>query len=132
MKHVLMSMLLGVLTAVSAVSVPPEASAQPELRRVLRFRGAHMLPRMPRMLTPPRYGTPFPLPLPAPRRINRILAPQDIAAILAARQLVLIGEMRRSGQYYILNARGPHGEVVSLVVHAVTGRIEGERVRGPR
>lgn len=130
MKRVLMSMLLGVLTAFSAVAVPPEAKAQPEQRRVLRFRGAHMLPRMPRMLTPPRYGTPFPLP--PTRRINRLLAPQDVIAMLAARQLVLIGEMRRSGQYYILNARGPHGEMVSLVVNAATGRIEGERVRGPR
>ena len=86
---------------------------------------------MPRVLLgPPGYIAPFPGP---PRRFGpRMLAPQDVAAILVARKLALIGEMRRRGQYYVLNASGPHGEIVSLVVNAATGHIEGERVRGPR
>lgn len=119
------------LVLVLALSAPSGATAQPELQRLMREREVPVVPRLPRLPYGPRppLDVPFPMPVPRP---NASLSPHDVMAILAARNLALIGELRRRGNYYVLDARGSHGEVVRLVVNAFSGVVEGVRVLSPR
>ncbi|BAR99736.1 hypothetical protein BV133_2143 [Blastochloris viridis] len=114
------------------LSLPPSASiAQPELQRLLRDRDTSVVPRLPRV--PYRLRSPLDAPfrVPVPRS-SAALAPQDVLAILSVRNLALVGELRRRGDYYVMEARGPRGEAVRLVVNAFSGVVEGVRVLGPK
>lgn len=133
-------MAVRLIAALMLLVLPLTASmalAQPEMRRgppppfrAFRERALPVMPRLaPRL---PRRG-PLDMPFaPLAPRAGAFLSPQDVTAILAARSLSLVGELRRRGNYYVMDARGPGGEVVKLVVNGASGQVEGVQVRGPR
>ena len=62
--------------------------------------------------------------------IRAQLAPNEIVSSLQGRGFRDIGPPQRRGSTYILEATGPLGERVRLIVNAVTGGIDGVRVIG--
>lgn len=123
-------LLATLLVLVLSLPAPSGSAAQPELQRL--WRGHDLpVPRVPRLPYGPRPSLDAPFPMPVPRP-NAFLSPQDVLAILSARRLALVGELRRRGDYYVLDARGPRGEVVRLVVNGYSGVVEGARVLSPR
>jgi hypothetical protein len=124
-------LLATLLVLVLVLSAPAVSTAQPELQRVWHEREAPLVPRLPRLSNGSRPTLDSPFPVPAPRS-DPFLSPQDVRIILAARHLTLIGELRRRGDYYVMEARGPRGEVVRLVVNGYSGVVEGVRVLGPK
>ena len=124
-------LLATFLVLLLSLSAPSGSTAQPEPQRPMREREAPAVPRLPRLPYGPRpwLDAPFLVPVPRP---NAFLSPQDVLAILSARHLTLIGELRRRGDYYVMDARGPRGEVVRLVVNGHSGVVEGVRMLSPQ
>jgi hypothetical protein len=125
--RLLATLLVGVLV----LAVPAVSTAQPEPQRAWREREAPLVPRLPRLPNGSRSTLDSPFPVPAPRS-DSFMSPQDVRIILAARHLTLVGELRRRGDYYVMEARGPRGEAVRLVVNGYSGVVEGVRVLGPK
>lgn len=59
------------------------------------------------------------------------LSPAEIVTSLQGRGFQSISPPQHRGATYILEATGPMGERVRLIVNAVTGGIDGVRVIGP-
>jgi hypothetical protein len=124
-------LLATFLVLLLSLSAPSGSTAQPDLQRLLRERDTPVVPRLPRLPfgARPPLDAPFPVPVPRP---SSFLSPQDVLAILAARHLTVVGELRRRGDYYVLDARGPRGEMVRLVINGYSGVVEGVHVLSPR
>jgi hypothetical protein len=60
--------------------------------------------------------------------IRRQLSPSEIVSSLQGRGFQNISTPQNRGATYILEATGPRGERVRLIVNAVTGGIDGVRV----
>jgi hypothetical protein len=124
-------LLATFLVLLLSLSAPSGSTAQNDAQRLWHEGDRSMVPRLPRLPFAPRPPLDAPFPVPAPRP-NGFLSPQDVLAILSARHLTLVGELRRRGNYYVLDARGARGEVVRLVVNGFSGVVEGVRVLTPQ
>ena len=60
--------------------------------------------------------------------IRSVLSPAEVVSSLQGRGFQNISAPQRRGATYILEATGPLGERVRLIVNAVTGGIDGVRV----